>query len=78
VANITLEGVIPSTRAEVKTVTARSLSAANDFAQSNAVFIEEKSVPAGRRFVVTLPKHSVSVITLKNSPAKAQRRKEKP
>jgi alpha-L-arabinofuranosidase len=78
VANITLEGVTPSTRAEVKTVNSRSLSAANDFAQSNTVFIEEKSVPAGRRFVVSLPKHSVSVITLKNSPAKAQRRKEKP
>jgi alpha-N-arabinofuranosidase len=64
VTNITLEGVVPGTRAEVKTVTARSLSLFNDFTQPNAVFIENRSVPTGRRFSVTLPKHSVSVITL--------------
>jgi alpha-L-arabinofuranosidase len=64
VTNINLEGVTPGTRAELKTITARSLSASNDFSQPNAVFIEKRFVPTGRRFVVTLPKHSVSVITL--------------
>jgi alpha-L-arabinofuranosidase len=64
VTNITLAGVIPAARAELKTITAPSLSAANDFARLDAVYITNKTVNSGRSFVVTLPKHSVSVITL--------------
>jgi alpha-N-arabinofuranosidase len=61
---ISLQGVSPGTRAEVKTVTAQSLTVFNDFAQPEAVSITTTTVSSGRRFVVTLPKHSVSVITI--------------
>ena len=61
---INLQGVNPGTRAELKTITATSLSAFNDFSRPDAVSISSKTIPAGRQFVVTLPKHSVSVITV--------------
>ena len=61
---ITMQGVIAGSRAEIKTVTAPSLIASNDFAQPDAVFIKNGNARSGRTFVVTLPKHSVSVITL--------------
>jgi alpha-N-arabinofuranosidase len=48
---LTLQGIAPVRRAEVKTL-AQSLS------------IQTKTVTAGRRFTVTLPKQSVSVITI--------------
>jgi alpha-L-arabinofuranosidase len=54
---INVQGVIPATRAEVKTITAQSLNTAD-------VSITTRTVPGGPRFMVTLPKHSVSVITL--------------
>ena len=61
---IRLEGVIPGIRADVKTITAQSLSSFNDFARPEAVYMTSKIITGGRRFVVTLPKHSVSVITV--------------
>ncbi|HEY2971075.1 MAG TPA: alpha-L-arabinofuranosidase C-terminal domain-containing protein [Pyrinomonadaceae bacterium] len=62
---ISVQGAIPADRAEIKTVTAASLTAANDFVRPDAVLIRSATVRSGRSFVVTLPKHSVSVITLK-------------
>jgi alpha-N-arabinofuranosidase len=50
---ISLEGVTSAARAEVKTIAGRAAS------------IASKSIPAGRRFTTTLPKESVSVITIK-------------
>jgi alpha-N-arabinofuranosidase len=64
VTTITLEGVIPAARAVMKTITARSLSVANDFNQPNAVSISSKTIVSSRQLHVTLPKHSVSVITI--------------
>ena len=64
---INLQGATPVSRAEIKTVTAPSLTASNDFARPDAVSIRNGTVRSGRSgrsFVVTLPKHSVSVITL--------------
>ncbi|HEU4934782.1 MAG TPA: alpha-L-arabinofuranosidase C-terminal domain-containing protein, partial [Pyrinomonadaceae bacterium] len=61
---INLQGVTPAPRAELKTITAPSLSVYNDFSQPNAVSTSSKTISAGRQFVVTLPKHAVSVITL--------------
>ncbi len=61
---ITLNGMTPAPRAEVKTVTARSLTVANDFARPEVVYIEKRTVPVARQFVITLPKHSVSTITI--------------
>ncbi|MCM3900895.1 MAG: hypothetical protein ND866_04250, partial [Pyrinomonadaceae bacterium] len=59
---INVQGATPASRAEIKTVTAPSLTASNDFARPDAVFIKNGTVSGGRSFVVTLPKHSVSVI----------------
>ena len=61
---ISVQGANPGPRAEIKTVTAPSLTASNDFARPDAVFIKNATARSGRSFVVTLPKHSVSVITL--------------
>jgi len=61
---ISVQGAIPGARAEINTVTAPSLTAANDFARPDKVSISKGTVRSGRSFVVTLPKHSVSVITL--------------
>lgn len=61
---ISVQGAIPGARAEIKTITAPSLTASNDFARPDAVFIRNGTTRSGRSFVVTLPKHSVSVITL--------------
>ena len=52
VTTIALEGVAPATRAEIQTISGR------------AATVESKSIPAGRRFTATLPKQSVSVITI--------------
>ena len=65
VTTITIQGVLPAPRAEVRTVTAPSLSIANDFSRPNAVSIQTTTARSGRSFAVTLPKHSVSVIVLK-------------
>ncbi|HKY44265.1 MAG TPA: alpha-L-arabinofuranosidase C-terminal domain-containing protein, partial [Pyrinomonadaceae bacterium] len=62
---ITVQGVIPTARAEVRTITATSLNVSNDFSQPDAVSIQKRMLPSGRSFVVTLPKHSVSVIVLR-------------
>lgn len=65
VTTINLQGVTPAARAEVHTITAPSLTAANNFSQPDTISIEKKTIAAGRRFQVTLPKHSVSVIVLR-------------
>ena len=49
---ITLDGVLPVGRAQIDTIAGL------------AVGVERKSAPAGRRFTVKLPEHSVSVITV--------------
>lgn len=61
---IKIEGATPAARAEVRTVTAPSLRASNDFTRPEAVSERRATVRAARSFSVTLPKHSVSVITL--------------
>lgn len=65
VTTITIQGEIPAARAEVKTITAPRLDTSNDFPRPNAVSLQNRTVPSGRSFVVTLPKHSVSVIVLR-------------
>lgn len=61
---INVQGVSVASRADVKTLTSASLNAANDFAHPDAVTIRRAAVAIRRPFVVTLPKHSVTVITL--------------
>ena len=65
---ITIQGVLPAARAELKTVTASSIDVSNDFSRPDAVSIQTKTLPSGRTFVVTLPKQSVSVIVLRTQP----------
>ncbi|NDQ55786.1 MAG: hypothetical protein GZ088_01785 [Acidipila sp.] len=50
--------------AEMETITADSLTAANSFASPEAVSTRRSAVRANSRFVVELPPYSVSVITL--------------
>ena len=49
---VTVAGFVPGRQAEVKTLSGRASS------------VESRSIPSGQRFVVTLPKQSVSVITI--------------
>ena len=65
VTTITLDGTLPAARAQLNTITAPSLATANDFSRPDAISIQTKTITSGRRFVVTLPKHSVSVIVLR-------------
>jgi hypothetical protein len=62
VTTISVQGVSPGSHAVIKTISASSLSTANDFIRPDAVSISSKTLVGGRRFVVTLPKHSVSII----------------
>lgn len=62
---ITIQGAVPEPRSEMETVSAPSINVANNFSQPNAVSINRRTVASGRTFVVSLPKHSVSVIVLK-------------
>jgi alpha-N-arabinofuranosidase len=61
---ITVQGAMPAQGAELHTIAAPSLTVANNFSQPDAVSIQKKMIRSGNRFVVTLPKHSVSVIVL--------------
>ena len=62
---IDIQGASPAPRAELKTITAPSLDSSNDFSRPDAVSVQTRMLRSGRRFTVTLPKHSVSVIVLK-------------
>jgi alpha-L-arabinofuranosidase len=63
-ASINLSGASIAQAAEVETVTADSISSFNSFSTPDAVSIRRREVKAGNNFVVELPEHSVSVITL--------------
>jgi alpha-N-arabinofuranosidase len=61
---IDLTGVEVATAAEMESVTADSLTAANTFSTPDAVSIKRSPIKAGRSFMIELPKHSIAVITL--------------
>jgi alpha-N-arabinofuranosidase len=61
---IVVQGANPAAEAEIKTVSAPSLSEANYFGRPEAISVATAPVRSGQEFVVSLPKHSVSVITL--------------
>ena len=64
VTTINLQGVVPRQRAELTTITAPTLNTSNNFSQPEAISISTKPITVGRQLIVTLPKHSVSVVTL--------------
>ena len=68
ITTIAVHGVLPAARADVKTITASSLDISNDFSHPNAVSIQKRTLPTGRSFTITLPKHSASVIVLRTEP----------
>ena len=63
-ATVQISGAGIGSEAEMETITADSLTAANSFASPEAVSTRRSAVRAGSRFVVELPPYSVSVITL--------------
>jgi alpha-N-arabinofuranosidase len=66
--SIALAGAMIAPLATIETVNANSMTAANSFENPNAVSLRQEQVPAGSSFVVDLPSHSVSVITLDVAP----------
>jgi alpha-L-arabinofuranosidase len=61
---VSVEGTRVAPRAEMQVLSANSMGHANDFSRPGAVFVRTVPVRAGESFTVTLPKHSVAVITL--------------
>jgi len=66
--SITLAGATIAPLATIETINANSMTAANSFESPDAVSLRQKRIPAGSSFVVDLPSHSVSVITLDVAP----------
>jgi alpha-L-arabinofuranosidase len=61
---VSLAGSSVSGQARIETLNSGGLITSNDFSQPDSVHVSTRQVGAGRKFVVTLPAHSVSVITL--------------
>lgn len=65
---VSVEGVGAVRRAELRVLNANSLSDWTDFQRPDAVNVKTTTLRAGRSFTLTLPRHSVAVITLELSP----------
>jgi alpha-N-arabinofuranosidase len=61
---INIAGASVEPRAEMQTLTADSLNTANSFSTPDAVSIKRSQLGASNNFTVSLPAHSVTVITL--------------
>jgi alpha-N-arabinofuranosidase len=66
--SIAFTGATVASQATIETINAESMTAANSFERPDAVSLQQKRIPAGSSFVVDLPSHSVSVITLDVGP----------
>ena len=62
--HINLTGVQVAKQARIETINGSTLTAANDFTHPESVNIASRTTAASRSFSVTLPEHSVSVITM--------------
>jgi alpha-L-arabinofuranosidase len=65
---ILLTGARVAKKASVAMVNGNQLTASNDFTHPDAVHITTNAISIVPSFVVTLPEHSVSVITLAVEP----------
>jgi len=65
---VLLTGVSIAKNAKIETLNGNSLTASNDFSHPESVIVSAHQIEAGQTFTVTLPEHSVSVITLEVSP----------
>jgi alpha-L-arabinofuranosidase len=63
-AKVSLTGTSISKNAQIETLNSDSLTTSNDFSHPDSVHVSAKQIEAGQSFTVTLPEHSVSVITL--------------
>ena len=61
---ISLTGTSISKNAKIETLNSDSLTTPNDFSHPDSVHMSANQIEAGQSFTVTLPEHSVSVITL--------------
>jgi alpha-L-arabinofuranosidase len=61
---ILLTGVRVAKKARMEMVNGNEPTASNDFSSPDAVHIKTNAISTGPSFIVTLPEHSVSVITL--------------
>ncbi len=59
-----LTGVSIAKNAKIEILNGDSLTASNDFSHPESVSVSAHQIEAGQTFTVTLPEHSVSVITL--------------
>lgn len=61
---ISTAGTHVAKQAQIETLNSDTLTASNDFSHPDRVHITEQSIEAGASFTITLPEHSVSVITM--------------
>jgi alpha-N-arabinofuranosidase len=61
---VSLTGVSIAKNAKIEILNADSLSGFNDFSHPTSVSVSAHQIEAGQTFTITLPEHSVSVITL--------------
>jgi alpha-L-arabinofuranosidase len=61
---VLLAGVHAKQQAHIEILNGDGLTASNDFTHPDTVHITMNSLTAGPSFTVTLPEHSVSVVTL--------------
>jgi alpha-N-arabinofuranosidase len=61
---VSLKAVRVMPRVEISTVTSARINDSNDFTSPNAIKVQRSTIVGGSTFVVTLPAHSVSVLTL--------------
>jgi alpha-N-arabinofuranosidase len=66
--SVRLNGIAGISSAVIETINAESMTVSNSFETPNAVSLREKNMRAETDFVVDLPAHSISVITLNVAP----------
>ncbi|PYX40032.1 MAG: hypothetical protein DMG81_07660, partial [Acidobacteria bacterium] len=64
ITKVSLTGVRVGRDAQIETLDGDELRTSNDFSHPDAVHVTTNKIGAGLSFTVTLPRHSVSVITL--------------
>jgi alpha-N-arabinofuranosidase len=61
---ILITGAHITKRAHIETLSANELKASNDFTHPDSVHVTSTTIAAGPTFTITLPEHSVSVVTI--------------
>ena len=64
ITKVSLKGVSVSNKAKIEILNGDSFTTSNDFSHPESVSVSVHPIEAGQTFTITLPEHSVSVITL--------------